>query len=190
MPQPELPFRMVVEDVFNAYPAGAVLCGEVVQGVVRIGDEVEAVGLRPVHRFTVSGLEQFRKRLTEARAGANIGVLVPGMRFGDFDRGQLLAAPGSVRTYTRLRATVCTQQPPGATLPLLFSPGSVVVGATVDLPPGVDAITPDVPFDATLTLNRPVVCEEGADFSVEIETRDPIRRLRRIGTGRIIETLD
>ncbi|MBP0451085.1 hypothetical protein J5Y04_16260 [Kitasatospora sp. RG8] len=188
MPETEPPFLMTVEDVFGAHPAGTALCGEVRQGVVRIGDELEVVGLLPTRRFTVSALEEFRKPLAEARAGANIAVLVPGVNREQVSAGQVLATPGTIRPHTRLRVTLRAATEPGAALQLLFSPRSPAVDATVDLPPGAGAIAPDVAVD--VTLGRPVVCEEGAEFSVVIDTGHPVRSTRHIGGGRITATLD
>ncbi|MEU6239519.1 hypothetical protein [Kitasatospora sp. NPDC047058] len=115
---------------------------------------------------------------------------VVGGRPTQVETGQVLATPGAVRPHTRVRATLRAGAAPGEGLQLLFPPGRRAVDATADLPRGAGAIASDVRVEVTLNLSRPVVCEEGTDFSVVVQTGDHIISTHRIGTGRVAGALD
>src|SRR4029078_8173732 len=110
IPQPERPidqpFLMPVEDVFSIAGRGTVATGRVERGIIKVGEEVEVVGLRATQKTTVTGVEMFRKLLDEGRAGDNIGALVRGLKREDIERGQVMAKPGSVPPHTKFKAQV------------------------------------------------------------------------------------
>ncbi|GAA2750706.1 EF-Tu/IF-2/RF-3 family GTPase [Kitasatospora cinereorecta] len=193
MPETEPSFLMAVEDVFGCHPHGTYVTGEVLQGVVRVGDELEVVGLLPTRRITAEKLGVFRKQLTEARVGQNIAVLIPGINRTQVAVGQVLATPGTVRPHSRLRATLRAETALGTSLQLRFAERSEVVEATVHLPEGADASAPAGPAldgPVEITLDRPAVFEQGTEFTVVIQTRDVITSTRRLGTGLVAEVLD
>ncbi|GAA2813241.1 hypothetical protein GCM10010441_42400 [Kitasatospora paracochleata] len=198
MPETEPSFLMAVEDVFGCHPHGTYVTGEVLQGVVRVGDELEVVGLLPTRRITAEKLGVFRKQLTEARVGQNIAVLIPGINRTQVAVGQVLATPGTVRPHSRLRATLRAETALGTALQLRFAERSEVVEATVHLPEGADASALDGPAPAgpaldgpvEITLDRPAVFEQGTEFTVVIQTRDVITSTRHLGTGLVVEVLD
>src|SRR3712207_5445311 len=108
IPQPERPvdqpFLMPIEDVFSISGRGTVVTGRVERGIVKVGEEVEIVGLRATTKTTVTGVEMFRKLLDQGQAGDNVGVLLRGTKREDVERGQVLCKPGSIRPHTRFRA--------------------------------------------------------------------------------------
>ncbi|MFD8787266.1 EF-Tu/IF-2/RF-3 family GTPase [Kitasatospora sp. NPDC059599] len=191
MPESEPSFLMAVEDVFGYHPHGTYVTGEVLQGVVRVGDELEVVGLLPARRITADTFGTFgvfRRQLTEARAGRDIAVLIPGINRTQVAVGQVLATPGTVRPHGRLRATLHADTAPGTSLHLRFAQRSEVVEATVHLPEGTDAPARDRPVE--ITLDRPAVFDQGTEFSVVTQTRDVITSIRHLGTGLVTEVLD
>ncbi|WP_033824176.1 EF-Tu/IF-2/RF-3 family GTPase [Kitasatospora sp. MBT63] len=188
MPGTEPSFLMAVEDVFGYHPHGTFVTGEVLRGVVRVGDELEVVGLLPTRRIMADTFGVLRKQLTEARAGRNIAVLIPDINRTQVVVGQVLATPGTVRPHSRLRATLRADRALGTSLQLRFAQRSQVVEATVHLPEGADASALDRPVE--ITLERPAVFEQGTAFSVVIETRDVGTSIRHLGTGLVTEVLD
>ncbi|MFJ9611523.1 EF-Tu/IF-2/RF-3 family GTPase [Kitasatospora sp. NPDC101176] len=188
MPESETSFLMTVEDVFGHHPHGTYVAGEVLQGVVRVGDELEVVGLLPTRRITAATFGVFRKQLAEARAGQSIAVLIPGINRTQVAVGQVLATPGTVRPHSRLRATLHADTALGTSLQLRFAKGSEAVEATVHLPVGTDVSALGRPVE--ITLDRPAVFEQGTEFGVVVQTRDVITSTRRLGTGLVTEVLD
>jgi elongation factor Tu len=102
----ERPFLIAIEDVFYINGRGTVATGRIERGRVKVGDTVEIVGARPARTTTVIAIEMFRKMLTEAEAGANVGLILKGIEKSDIERGQVIIKPGSVKTYTKLKATI------------------------------------------------------------------------------------
>uniref|UniRef100_UPI001F0CAFCF GTP-binding protein n=1 Tax=Planctomonas deserti TaxID=2144185 RepID=UPI001F0CAFCF len=110
IPEPERaidkPFLMPVEDVFSISGRGTVVTGRIERGVIKVGDEIEIVGIRPVQKTTVTGVEMFRKLLDQGQAGENCGVLLRGIKREDIQRGQVLAKPGSIKPHTQFESEV------------------------------------------------------------------------------------
>jgi elongation factor Tu len=98
------PFLMPVEDVFSISGRGTVVTGRIERGIIKVGEEIEIVGIRPVQKTTVTGVEMFRKLLDQGQAGDNVGLLLRGTKREDVERGQVLAKPGSIKPHTKFKA--------------------------------------------------------------------------------------
>ncbi len=167
-------YLMPIEDVFSISGRGTVVTGRVDRGIVRVGDEVEMVGLRDTQKTTVTGVEMFRKLLDEGRAGDNIGVLLRGTKREDVERGQVLAKPGSITPHTRFEAEVyiLTKEEGGRHTsffagyrPQFYFRTTDVTGA-VELPAGVEMVMPGDNMKMAVTLISPVAMEEGLRFAI------------------------
>ena len=178
VPVPERPvdgdFLMPVEDVFSISGRGTVVTGRVERGLVRVGDEVEIVGLRDTQKTTVTGVEMFRKLLDEGRAGDNVGVLLRGTKREEVERGQVLAKPGSITPHTRFEAEayILTKEEGGRHTsffggyrPQFYFRTTDVTGA-VELPAGVEMVMPGDNTKLVVTLISPVAMEEGLRFAI------------------------
>ena len=167
-------YLMPIEDVFSISGRGTVVTGRVGGGGVRVGDEVEIVGLRETQKTTVTGVEMFRKLLDEGRAGDNVGVLLRGTKREEVERGQVLAKPGSITPHTRFEAEayILTKEEGGRHTsffggyrPQFYFRTTDVTGA-VELPAGVEMVMPGDNTKLVVTLISPVAMEEGLRFAI------------------------
>jgi elongation factor Tu len=178
IPQPERavdrPFLMPVEDVFSISGRGTVVTGRVERGVVRVGEEVEIVGLKPTVKTTVTGVEMFRKLLDSGMAGDNIGALLRGTKREDVERGQVLAAPGSITPHTNFKAEayVLTKEEGGRHTPFFtnyrpqFYFRTTDVTGIVRLPEGVEMVMPGDNVTMDVELIAPIAMDEGLRFAI------------------------
>ncbi len=178
IPEPERPvdqpFLMPIEDVFSIAGRGTVVTGRVDRGVVKVGDEVEIVGLRETTKTTVTGVEMFRKLLDEGRAGENIGVLLRGTKRDDVERGQVLCKPGSITPHTRFDAEVyvLSKDEGGRHTPFFkgyrpqFYFRTTDVTGTVELPEGVEMVMPGDNVNMEVTLISPIAMDDGQRFTI------------------------
>ncbi len=186
----EKPFLMSIEDVMSITGRGTVVTGKVEQGVVKIGDEVEIVGLRPTTKTTVTGIEMFRKLLDEGRAGDNLGALLRGTKKEDVERGQVLCKPGSITPHTVFEAQVyvLTKEEGGRHKPFFanyrpqFYFRTTDVTGTIELPSGTEMVMPGDNTEMTVTLGKPIAMEEGLTFSIR-------EGGRTVGSGRVVKIL-
>ena len=178
IPQPERPkdkpFLMPIEDVFSISGRGTVVTGRVERGVVHVGDEVEIVGIKPTSKTTVTGVEMFRKLLDQGEAGDNIGVLLRGTKREEVERGQVLAAPGSITPHTEFTAKcyILTKEEGGRHTPFFtnyrpqFYFRTTDVTGTIELPEGTEMVMPGDTIEMTVKLIAPVAMEEGLRFAI------------------------
>jgi elongation factor Tu len=178
IPQParqvDLPFLMPVEDVFSISGRGTVVTGRVERGIVKVGEEVEIVGLKPTVKTTVTGVEMFRKLLDQGMAGDNIGALLRGTKREDVERGQVLAAPGSITPHTQFKAEayVLTKEEGGRHTPFFtnyrpqFYFRTTDVTGVVKLPEGVEMVMPGDNVSMDVELIAPIAMDEGLRFAI------------------------
>jgi elongation factor Tu len=178
IPEPERakdrPFLMPIEDVFSISGRGTVVTGRVEQGVVHTGDEVEIVGIRPTTKTVVTGVEMFRKILDEGQAGDNIGCLLRGTKKDEVERGQVLAAPGSITPHTKFKAEVyiLTKEEGGRHTPFFkgyrpqFYFRTTDVTGVVELPEGTEMVMPGDNVTIGVDLITPVAMDSGVRFAV------------------------
>ncbi len=194
IPEPERPtdkpFLMSIEDVMSITGRGTVVTGKVEQGVIKVGDEVEIVGLRPTTKTVVTGIEMFRKLLDEGRAGDNLGALLRGTKKEDVERGQVLCKPGSITPHTNFEAAVyvLTKEEGGRHKPFFanyrpqFYFRTTDVTGTIELPAGTEMVMPGDNTEMTVTLGKPIAMEEGLTFSIR-------EGGRTVGSGRVTKIL-
>src|SRR3979411_2778018 len=178
IPQPERakdrPFLMPIEDVFTISGRGTVVTGRVERGLVKVGDEGEMVGLRPTAKTVATGVEMFRKLLDQGEAGDNIGVLLRGTKREEVERGQVLAAPGSITPHTHFQceAYVLTKEEGGRHTPFFanyrpqFYFRTTDVTGTVKLPEGTEMVMPGDNITMEVELLVPIAMEEGLRFAI------------------------
>jgi len=178
IPEPERavdkPFLMPVEDVFSISGRGTVATGRVERGIVKVGEEVEIVGIRPTAKTVVTGVEMFRKLLDEGRAGDNIGALLRGIKREEIERGQVLAKPGSITPHTKFKAEayVLTKEEGGRHTPFFngyrpqFYFRTTDVTGIVDLPAGVEMVMPGDNVAMVINLITPIAMDEGLRFAI------------------------
>jgi len=178
IPEPERAvdgaFLMPVEDVFSISGRGTVATGRVDRGIVKVGEEVEIVGIRETTKTTVTGVEMFRKLLDEGRAGDNIGVLLRGTKRDDIERGQVLAAPKSINPHTKFEAEiyVLSKDEGGRHTPFFngyrpqFYFRTTDVTGSVDLPEGIEMVMPGDNVNVRAELINPIAMEDGLRFAV------------------------
>ena len=184
----DLPFLMPVEDVFSISGRGTVATGRVERGVVKMGDEVEIVGISETSKTTVTGIEMFRKLLDSAEAGDNIGALLRGVKKTDIERGQVLAKPGSINPHTKFvgQVYVLTEKEGGRHKP--FFPGyrpqfyfrTTDVTGIINLPEGVEMCRPGDNVDMKVELISPIAIEKGLRFAIR-------EGGRTVGSGVVID---
>ena len=168
------PFLMPIEDVFSITGRGTVVTGKVEAGIVCVGDAVEVVGIRDTRRTVATGVEMFRKLLDEGRAGDNVGVLLRGVRKTDVERGQVLAAPGSITPQTGFEAQVyvLTKDEGGRHNPFFsgyqpqFYFRTTDVTGRVELPDGVEMVMPGDNTRMSVELGSPIAMDEGLRFAI------------------------
>jgi elongation factor Tu len=178
IPEPERaidqPFLMPIEDVFSIAGRGTVVTGRVDRGIVKVGDEVEIVGIRDTTKTTVTGVEMFRKLLDEGRAGENIGVLLRGTKRDDVERGQVLCKPGSITPHTKFEAEVyvLSKDEGGRHTPFFkgyrpqFYFRTTDVTGSVELPEGVEMVMPGDNINMQVTLISPIAMDDGQRFTI------------------------
>ena len=178
IPQPERakdrPFLMPIEDVFTISGRGTVVTGRVERGIVKVGDEVEIVGLRPTAKTIATGVEMFRKLLDQGEAGDNIGVLLRGTKREEVERGQVLAKPGSITPHTvfMAEAYVLTKEEGGRHTPFFgnyrpqFYFRTTDVTGTVKLPEGTEMVMPGDNVTMEVELLVPIAMDEGLRFAI------------------------
>ena len=195
IPNPERaidkPFIMPVEDVFSISGRGTVATGRVERGIVKVGEEVEIVGIRPTQKTTVTGVEMFRKLLDEGRAGDNIGALLRGVKREDIERGQVLAKPGTITPHTKFKAEayILTKEEGGRHTPFFngyrpqFYFRTTDVTGIVDLPAGTEMVMPGDNVAVTVNLITPIAMDEGLRFAIR-------EGGRTVGAGVISEVIE
>jgi elongation factor Tu len=194
VPEPERdldkPFLMPIEDVFTITGRGTVVTGKVEQGIVRVGDEVEIVGIRPTAKTTCTGVEMFRRLLDQGQAGDNIGVLLRGTKKEEVERGQVLAKPGSITPHTNFEAQVyvLTKEEGGRHKPFFtnyqpqFYFRTTDVTGTIQLPEGVEMCMPGDNTEMTVELGSPIAMDEGLLFAIR-------EGGRTVGSGRVTKII-
>ena len=184
-------FLMPVEDVFSITGRGTVATGRVEQGQVKVGDEVEIVGIKDTTTSTVTGVEMFRKLLDYAEAGDNIGALLRGLSRDDVERGQVLAAPGSITPHTKFKADVyvLSKDEGGRHTPFFtnyrpqFYFRTTDVTGVVNLPEGTEMVMPGDNVEMTVELIAPIAIEDGTRFSIR-------EGGRTVGSGVVTEIFE
>ena len=178
IPQPERavdrPFLMPVEDVFSISGRGTVVTGRIERGIIKVGDEIEIVGIRPTQKTTVTGVEMFRKLLDQGEAGDNIGALLRGTKREDVERGQVLAKPGSITPHTKFKAEayILTKEEGGRHTPFFtnyrpqFYFRTTDVTGVVSLPEGVEMVMPGDNVSMDVELIAPIAMDEGLRFAI------------------------
>jgi elongation factor Tu len=167
-------FLMPVEDVFSISGRGTVVTGRVERGVIKVGDEIEIVGIRPTAKTTCTGVEMFRKLLDQGQAGDNIGALLRGTKREDVERGQVLAKPGSITPHTKFQASVyvLSKDEGGRHTPFFngyrpqFYFRTTDVTGSVELPAGTEMVMPGDNVEMTVTLIAPIAMEQGLRFAI------------------------
>jgi len=168
------PFLMPVEDVFSISGRGTVVTGRVERGIVKVGDEIEIVGLKPTQKTVVTGVEMFRKLLDEGRAGDNIGCLLRGTKKEEVERGQVLSKPASITPHTKFTCEVyvLSKEEGGRHTPFFngyrpqFYFRTTDVTGSVELPAGTEMVMPGDNIQMTVTLIAPIAMEEGLRFAI------------------------
>jgi len=168
------PFLLPIEDVFSISGRGTVVTGRVESGIVKVGEEVEIVGIRDTIKTTCTGVEMFRKLLDEGRAGDNVGVLLRGTKREDVERGQVLAKPGSIKPHTKFEAEVyvLSKDEGGRHTPFFngyrpqFYFRTTDVTGTCDLPEGIEMVMPGDNVQMVINLHSPIAMDEGLRFAI------------------------
>ncbi|MCL4536567.1 MAG: elongation factor Tu, partial [Nitrospirae bacterium] len=195
VPTPERPidkpFLMPIEDVFTISGRGTVVTGRVERGIVKVGEEVEIVGIRETRKTVATGVEMFRKLLDEGRAGDNIGVLLRGIGKEDVERGMVLAKPGSITPHTKFKAEayVLTKEEGGRHTPFFngyrpqFYFRTTDVTGIAHLPEGVEMVMPGDNINITVELIAPIAMEKELRFAIR-------EGGRTVGAGVVTEVLE
>jgi elongation factor Tu len=170
----ERPFLLPIEDVFSISGRGTVVTGRVERGIVKVGDEIEIVGLKDTAKTTCTGVEMFRKLLDEGRAGENVGVLLRGTKREEVERGQVLAKPGSITPHTKFEAEVyiLSKEEGGRHTPFFkgyrpqFYFRTTDVTGACELPEGVEMVMPGDNIKMVVTLINPIAMDDGLRFAI------------------------
>jgi elongation factor Tu len=168
------PFLMPIEDVFSISGRGTVVTGRVERGIIKVGEEIEIVGIKATTKTTCTGVEMFRKLLDEGRAGENIGVLLRGTKRDEVERGQVLAKPGTITPHTKFQAEVyvLTKEEGGRHTPFFkgyrpqFYFRTTDVTGACELPAGVEMVMPGDNLQMVVTLIAPIAMEDGLRFAI------------------------
>ena len=182
---------MPVEDVFSISGRGTVVTGRVERGVVKVGDEIEIVGIRPTVKTVCTGVEMFRKLLDQGQAGDNVGVLLRGTKREDVERGQVLAKPGSITPHTKFQAEVyvLSKEEGGRHTPFFngyrpqFYFRTTDVTGSIELPQGTEMVMPGDNIAMVVTLIAPIAMEEGLRFAIR-------EGGRTVGAGVVAKVLE
>jgi elongation factor Tu len=195
VPEPQRPldkpYLMPIEDVFSISGRGTVVTGRIERGIVKVGEEVEIVGLAPTRKTVVTGVEMFRKLLDEGRAGDNIGALLRGVGKDEVERGQVLAKPGSITPHTKFRAEayVLTKEEGGRHTPFFkgyrpqFYFRTTDVTGVVEMPEGVEMVMPGDNISVKIELIAPIAMEKELRFAIR-------EGGRTVGAGVVTEILE
>jgi elongation factor Tu len=195
IPDPERavdqPFLMPIEDVFSISGRGTVVTGRIDRGVIKVGEEIEIVGIKPTTKTTCTGVEMFRKLLDVGRAGENVGVLLRGTKRDEVERGQVLAKPGSITPHTRFEAEVyvLSKEEGGRHTPFFkgyrpqFFFRTTDVTGSVELPADVEMVMPGDNVNMTVTLISPIAMDEGLRFSFR-------EGGRTVGAGVVVKIIE
>jgi elongation factor Tu len=195
IPQPERPkdqaFLMPIEDVFSISGRGTVVTGRVERGVVKVGDEIQIVGLRETKKTTCTGVEMFRKLLDQGEAGDNVGVLLRGIKRDDVERGQVLCKPGSITPHTKFKCEtyVLTKEEGGRHTPFFsnyrpqFYFRTTDVTGSIKLPEGTEMVMPGDNVTMEVELIAPIAMEQGLRFAVR-------EGGRTVGAGVVAEIIE
>jgi elongation factor Tu len=195
IPQPERPidqpFLMPIEDVFSISGRGTVVTGRVERGVIKVGEEVEIVGLKATVKTTVTGVEMFRKLLDQGQAGDNVGVLLRGTKREEVERGQVLCKPGSIKPHTKFKAEayILTKEEGGRHTPFFtnyrpqFYFRTTDVTGVVTLPEGTEMVMPGDNVTMEVTLIVPIAMEEKLRFAIR-------EGGRTVGAGVVAQVMD
>lgn len=168
------PFLMPIEGVYTISGRGTVVTGRIERGIVKVGEEIEIIGLRPTTKTTCTGVEMFRKLLDEGRAGENVGALLRGTKRDDVERGQVLAKPGSIKPHTKFEAEVyvLSKEEGGRHTPFFkgyrpqFFFRTTDVTGNCEMPEGVEMVMPGDNVKMSISLIAPVAMEEGLRFAI------------------------
>jgi elongation factor Tu len=183
-------FLLPIEDVFSISGRGTVVTGRVERGIVKVGDEIEIVGLRETQKKTATGVEMFKKLLDQGQAGDNVGVLLRGVERTDVERGQVLARPGSIKPHTKFKGKVyiLSKDEGGRHTPFFnnyrpqfFIRTTDVTGSAM-LPAGVEMVMPGDDVELEITLISPIAIEKGLKFAIR-------EGGRTVGAGTVTEIL-
>jgi elongation factor Tu len=182
---------MPIEDVFSISGRGTVVTGRVERGIVKVGEEVEIVGLRDTQKTTVTGVEMFRKLLDQGQAGDNVGVLLRGTKREDVERGQVLCKPGSIKPHTKFKAEayILTKEEGGRHTPFFgnyrpqFYFRTTDVTGVVTLPEGTEMVMPGDNITMEVTLISPIAMEEKLRFAIR-------EGGRTVGAGVVAAVMD
>jgi elongation factor Tu len=195
IPQPQRaldkPFLMPVEDVFSITGRGTVVTGRVEQGIVKTGDEVEIVGVRPTQKTVVTGVEMFRKILDEGQAGDNVGCLLRGTAKEEVERGQVLAKPGTITPHTKFKAQayVLTKEEGGRHTPFFngyrpqFYFRTTDVTGVANLPAGTEMVMPGDNVEMVVELITPIAMDKELRFAIR-------EGGRTVGAGVVSEIIE
>ncbi|MGB6335818.1 MAG: elongation factor Tu, partial [Thermoanaerobaculia bacterium] len=185
------PFLMPIEDIFSISGRGTVVTGRIERGVVKVGEEVEIVGIRPTAKTVVTGVEMFRKLLDQGQAGDNVGVLLRGTKKDEVERGQVLAKPGSITPHTKFKGEVyvLTKDEGGRHTPFFngyrpqfYFRTTDVTGAS-ELPEGTEMVMPGDNVNLTVELIAPIAMEKGVRFAIR-------EGGRTVGAGTVTEIVE
>ncbi|MDU2864836.1 MAG: elongation factor Tu, partial [Escherichia coli] len=178
IPEPERaidkPFLLPIEDVFSISGRGTVVTGRVERGIIKVGEEVEIVGIKETQKSTCTGVEMFRKLLDEGRAGENVGVLLRGIKREEIERGQVLAKPGTIKPHTKFESEVyiLSKDEGGRHTPFFkgyrpqFYFRTTDVTGTIELPEGVEMVMPGDNIKMVVTLIHPIAMDDGLRFAI------------------------
>ncbi len=195
IPQPKRaidgPFLMPIEDVFSISGRGTVVTGRIERGIVKVGDEIEIVGIKPTTKTIVTGVEMFRKLLDQGEAGDNVGVLLRGTKREEVERGQVLAKPGSITPHTKFEAEVyvLTKEEGGRHTPFFqgyrpqFYFRTTDVTGSCELPAGTEMVMPGDNIKMVVTLINPIAMEQGLRFAIR-------EGGRTVGAGVVAKVLE
>ena len=194
IPEPERAvdgtFLMPIEDVFSISGRGTVVTGRVERGIIKVGDEIEIVGIRDTQKTTCTGVEMFRKLLDQGQAGDNVGILLRGTKREDVERGQVLAKPGTIKPHTEFEAEVyiLSKDEGGRHTPFFsnyrpqFYFRTTDVTGVITLPEGTEMVMPGDTTEMTVELIQPIAMEEGLGFAIR-------EGGRTVGSGRVTKVI-
>ena len=195
VPQPDRPkdqpFLMPIEDVFSISGRGTVVTGRIGRGVINVGEEIEIVGIKDTEKTTCTGVEMFRKLLDQGEAGDNVGVLLRGTKREEVERGQVLAAPGSITPHTKFKceAYILTKDEGGRHTPFFsnyrpqFYFRTTDVTGTVELPECTEMVMPGDNISMVVNLIAPIAMDDGLRFAIR-------EGGRTVGAGVVAEIIE
>ena len=184
-------FLMPIEDVFSIAGRGTVVTGRIERGIVKVGDEIEIVGIRPTQKTTVTGVEMFRKELDQGEAGDNVGVLLRGTKKEEVERGMVLCKPGSITPHKKFEGEiyVLSKEEGGRHTPFFngyrpqFYVRTTDITGSIALPEGVEMVMPGDNIKITVELINPIALEEGTRFAIR-------EGGRTVGAGSVVEIIE